>query len=66
MATQIVSRIRNAFRIEVPLRRIFEAPTVSELAVVIEKLIFTEVQGLSDEEALERLGQRPYSMNEKE
>lgn len=35
LATQVISRLRSEFRVEVPLRRIFEAPTVAALALKI-------------------------------
>ncbi|MGZ4122977.1 MAG: non-ribosomal peptide synthetase, partial [Tumebacillaceae bacterium] len=37
MATQLLSRMRNTFEVELPLRILFEAPTVAELAVQIEQ-----------------------------
>ena len=40
LAIQVVSRIREAFSIEIPVRAIFESPTVAMLAVDIEQLMY--------------------------
>lgn len=62
-ATQVMSRVRAVFEMDVPLRTLFEKPTVEELALVVmerqaERVageevssILAEVESLSDEEA---------------
>ncbi|MTJ48119.1 non-ribosomal peptide synthetase [Dolichospermum sp. UHCC 0259] len=44
LATRVISQIRKAFQIELPLRCLFESPTVSELAKEIEKATKAELQ----------------------
>jgi amino acid adenylation domain-containing protein len=41
LATQLLSRLNEAFRLQLPLRRIFEAPTLAQLAETIEAALRT-------------------------
>jgi acyl carrier protein len=38
LATQVISRIRHTYQIDIPLRALFEQPSISSLAQVIEAL----------------------------
>ncbi|MBD2293370.1 amino acid adenylation domain-containing protein [Anabaena sphaerica FACHB-251] len=70
LATQVISRIRETFRIELPLRYLFESPTVEKLAQKIiaqeakpgitERMaqILKQLDGMSDEEAKQALQNR--------
>jgi amino acid adenylation domain-containing protein len=64
LATQVIARIRSDFNVQLPLRTLFEAPTIARLAEAIANFkpaedgevarLLQELEGLSDEEA-ERL-----------
>ncbi|HEX2207304.1 MAG TPA: beta-ketoacyl synthase N-terminal-like domain-containing protein [Longimicrobium sp.] len=56
LATQIISRCRDGFGLELPLKAIFEAPTIARFAALVEDAIVAEIDALTDEEALELAG----------
>jgi acyl transferase domain-containing protein len=51
LATQLISEVKRAFDVEVPLHLLFEAPTIAGLSVVIEELLIDRIEALTDSEA---------------
>jgi len=50
LASQVISRVRDVSQIELPVRALFEAPTISQLALRVEPSVI----GCSDLEELAR------------
>ena len=64
LAVKVAARVRETFQLDVPLRAIFQAPTLAALAQRIEAedpereaRLLAEVVALSDEEVKRLLGQ---------
>ncbi|HLL47940.1 MAG TPA: AMP-binding protein, partial [Longimicrobiaceae bacterium] len=57
LATQVASRARQAFGVEVPLKALFEARTVGELAVRVDAAVRAGVEEWELAQELERLDQ---------
>jgi acyl carrier protein len=62
LATQIISRVQDVLNIEIPLREIFDAPTIANLAALIEQAL----AGQADPAELEQLLTKLEAMPEEE
>ena len=50
MGTQLISRLRQSFQVNLPLSALFEAPTIADLSVLVEVAILEEIDNMSEEE----------------
>src|SRR5713226_9122925 len=55
MGTQVIVRVAEAFGVELPLRTLFESPTLRLLSVEIERCIVARLEMMSDDEVLRLL-----------
>ncbi|MCC3767181.1 non-ribosomal peptide synthetase, partial [Streptomyces sp. UNOC14_S4] len=50
LAVRLISRIQDEFDVDLPVRLVFQGPTVAEQAAAVEELIRAEIAALSDDE----------------
>jgi amino acid adenylation domain-containing protein len=55
LGTQLISHIRGAFGVEMALRTVFDAPTIEQLSLEIERLVMARVEAMSEDEVLRLL-----------
>jgi amino acid adenylation domain-containing protein len=50
LGTQLIGQIRNAFGVDLALRSLFDAPTIAELGLEIERLLRARIEAMSEDE----------------
>ena len=51
MGAQLIAKVRSTFGVDLPLRSLFEEPTVRGMSAEIERLIYAKVSAMSEDEA---------------
>ncbi|HLY63884.1 MAG TPA: non-ribosomal peptide synthetase [Terriglobia bacterium] len=60
LGAQLIGRIQQTFGVELPLRSLFEQPTLRAMSEEIERLIYAKVSAMSDDEAQQILASSGY------
>lgn len=55
LATRVIVRIREMLRVDFPLERFFEAPTIIDLSMGIEEILIKEIEELPEDVAQRRV-----------
>ena len=51
MGAQLIAKVRSTFGVDLPLRSLFEEPTVRGMSAEIERLIYAKFSAMSEDEA---------------
>jgi acyl carrier protein len=57
LMTRVISRVREVFQVELPIRGFFESPTITGLAAAVEHLMVEQIDQMSEEGALRELNE---------
>jgi acyl carrier protein len=50
LGTQLIAQMADTFGVDIPLRTLFDGPTVRELSAEVERLVVAHLEAMSDEE----------------
>ena len=59
LVAQVMGRIRSGFQVELPMRQMFEQPTLAGFAAALEERLMESIQALSEAEAEELMENAP-------
>ncbi|HEV7508317.1 MAG TPA: SDR family NAD(P)-dependent oxidoreductase [Thermoanaerobaculia bacterium] len=63
LGIQLNARLRRTFEIDLPLRVLFDSPTIAELAAVVESALIGDIGELTEEEAASLLDTESLRLN---
>ena len=52
LALRLIARVRETFRIELPIKTVFQTPTIAGLALFIDQALIEEIGALNEEQVL--------------